>query len=127
MLPGKTSLRAAIKEHGGLVADIARHYRVTRQTVYNWLDHYNMRDELVKSRHSMRDIAKDIVYQRLFDDDKDIQWEASRFVLTRLQDDGELLALSPITLALLSKMGIPLPDVVAEFEAMIQAEALQNK
>lgn len=126
-LPGKTSLRAAIKEHGGLVADIARHYNVSRQTIYNWLDHYNMREELVKGRHMMRDVAKDIVYQRLFAEDDDKQWDAAQFVLTRLRDDGELLSLSPVTLALLKNMGIPLADFLAEFEAMIQAEALENK
>lgn len=121
--PGARNLRRAIYEHGGLIADIARHFDVTRQTIYNWLDHYQMRELIIQARQSMREVAKDVIYQRLMSEDENAAFEAARFVMLRLQSDGELLTLSPETLALLGRMGLDVMDVVTQFESMVREAA----
>lgn len=121
--PGKASLRKAIKETGGVISDLAAHYSCSRQTIYNWLEHYELRGEIEKSRHSLRAVATDVIYQRLLSNNEDKSWEAAKFVTLHLQDSGDLLALSPETMSALSRMGIRTSDVVAEFEAMVQQHA----
>ena len=121
-LPGRRNLRQAIREHGGLVADVARHFNTTRQTIYNWLDHYDMRDEISKSRTSMRQVAGDVIYQRLMSENMDYSYDAAKFVMLHLKDDGSLLSFSPEVLRYLAMQGMSVSDAVAEFEAMIREE-----
>lgn len=122
-LPGKVSLRKAIQEHGGLVSDVARHFDVTRQTVYNWLSHYELRNEVTAARQNMRAVAQDVIYARLMADEDAQAFEAAKFVMLHLRDDGELLALSPETLLLLRQMGMDTSAVVAAFEQMVRQAA----
>lgn len=121
-LPGKVSLKKAIEAHGGMIAEIARYYEVTRVTIYNWLDHYDLRAEVTRARHAMREVAQDITYQMLMSDELPVQWEAARFVLLHLKNDGSLM-LSPETLEIMRRMGWRPEEAVAEFEALIRAEA----
>jgi len=119
-LPGKANLRHAIQAHGGVVSEVAAHFNVSRQTVYNWLDHYKMRELVTAARQSMREVAKDVIYQRLMSEDEGAAFEAARFVMLHLQGDGELLTLSPETLMLLRRLGLDVSDVVAQFEGMVR-------
>lgn len=124
-LPGKRNLRIAIEKHGGIVAEIAAHFNKSRQTIYNWLDHYNMRPLLTEARQDMREVAQDVVYQRLMSDEGDKSWDAAKFVLMHLQGDGEPIAISPETRRLLADLGLSVAGFMADFEQLVieQAEA----
>jgi len=122
--PGKVSLRKTIEETGGVVSDIASHFNVTRQTIYNWLEHYELRDKVVEARQNMRAVAQDVIYARLVTGDDAQSFDAAKFVMLHLRDDGELLALSPETLLLLRQMGMDTSAVVASFEAMVRQAAV---
>lgn len=124
--PGSRSFRIAIKDCGGQISDVARHFSVSRRTIYNWLDHYEMRDEVTKARQSMRTVAQDVIYQRLMSEDDDQAYDAAKFVSLHLRNDGELLMLSPETMRALRQAGLTPGDVVAEFEALIRAQAAVN-
>lgn len=125
-LPGRANLRKAIREHGGAIADVARHFDVTRQTVYNWLDHYDLRAEVEAARTSMRMVAQDVIYQRLMNADEDKAFDAAKFVMLNMSDDGNLLPLSPRVVALLRRMGASVGTVIAEFEAIIEQMAMEQ-
>lgn len=125
-LPGKVNLRKKIAEHGGVVSDIADHFRVTRQTIYNWLDHYELRENLTAARQSMRAVAADVIYARLMAEDNGQSFEAAKFVMLHLKADGELLALSPEVLLMLRQMGMDTSAVVAAFEQMVRQAAAVN-
>jgi uncharacterized LabA/DUF88 family protein len=126
-LPGKRNLRKAINEHGGLIADVARHFEKSRQTIYNWIDHYNMWNEIDKSRQSMRTVARDVIYQRLMSKHDGDAFEAAKFVMLHLQDDGELIPISPETVRLLTRMGLSMSDVVREFNEVVRLKAMQEE
>lgn len=123
-LPGRRNLRQAIYALGGNISEIARHFAVERQTVYNWLDHYQIRAEVKASRQQMRAVAGDVVYARLMSGDEDKAYEAARFVLTHLRDDGELLVLSPEVIRILGEQGIPLERVTAVLEQLVLSGAM---
>lgn len=125
-LPGRANLRKAIKEHGGVLADVARHFDVTRSTIYNWLDHYDLRSEVDNARTSMRNVATDVIYQRLMNEDEDKSFEAAKFVMLNMADDGNLLPLSPRVVALLRRMGASVGTVISEFEAIIEQMAMEQ-
>lgn len=72
--PEIANIKHAIAETGGVITDLARHFRVTRRTIYNWLDHYSLRGEVEKARAKMRDVAEDVLYGVLIaDPEADIQ------------------------------------------------------
>lgn len=123
--PGKRNFRRAIEAHGGIVTEIAKHFDVTRATIYNWLTHYQMRDDLRKARQSMREIAQDIVYARLLSDNEDKSFEAARFTLLHLRNDGELLMLSPETIRILDQLGINMATVAQHVEVLAQQKLLE--
>lgn len=125
-LPGKRSLRKAIEEHGGVISEIAAHFNKSRQTIYRWLDHYSLRGEVQNQRESMRQVSRDVIYQRLMSNDDDKAYDAAKFVMLHLNDDGELLTISPEAMMLLRRMGLSTSEVVAEFEAIIAAMAKES-
>ena len=125
-LPGVRAVRDVIKAHGGNISEMARNMEwgdktgVTRQTIYNWIDHYALRGEVTAARTSMRMVSQDVVFARLMSEDEDKAFDAARFVLLHLKDDGELLGLSPETLRILAEMGISASDAFLQFEAMMK-------
>jgi len=118
-VPGKRELRLAIKEHGGVIADIAKHFTVSRQTVYRWLDDKNLRSEIPKARARLSDVSTDVIYQRLFNEDEDKAFEAAKFVKLHMNDDGHVLTLTPRLWALMLRMGISGDQLVAELEGLL--------
>lgn len=125
-LPGKRKMRELIEKSGGVVSDMARlasEEGVSRQTIYNWLDHYQMRDQVTAARQNMRAVAQDVIYGRLMSNEDAQAFEAAKFVMLHLRDDGELLTLSPETLLLLRQMGMDASAVVTAFEAMVRQAA----
>ncbi|MBK9751723.1 MAG: hypothetical protein IPO91_34480 [Chloroflexi bacterium] len=76
----KTELRKALEAHGGVIAKVADAYQVTRQTVYNWIDTYHLREMVEASRVLMFDMAADNVFVAVEKGD----FEASKFVLTHM-------------------------------------------
>lgn len=122
-IPSKTSLRLAIKETGGIVSDLAKHYNVSRPTIYRWLEQKNLRAELAGARINMHEIAKDVVYQRLMSDDNDKAFDAAKFALMHLNDDGGVLRLSDDILALIGELGLDIALLIPELELLIRAAA----
>ncbi|QPC81047.1 hypothetical protein G4Y79_15190 [Phototrophicus methaneseepsis] len=134
-VPGKAELRKAIQATGGVVSDLAKHYSASRQTIYNWLDAKDLRDELNAARQNLIDVAQDNIYGALMDGDLDI----SKFVLerkgrqfgwTRQIDVGQAVPLSNELKSLLDEMGITpeqigteLLPVLRELKALQEAEA----
>lgn len=132
-LPGKLAVRKLIKDTGGCISDMAREAKnglikkgVSRQTIYNWIDHYGLRAELEEARVTMRLVSRDVIYDRLMNEDSDKAFEAAKFVTLHLNDAGELLAASPEVMALLKQMGIPMSDVARAFEDMVRLKALED-
>lgn len=123
--PGRRNLRIAI-HHYGVISEVAKHFDVPRQTIYNWLDYYDMRGEVTAARHQMREVAADVVYARLMAEDAEKAWDAAQFVLRHLRNDGELLVLSPEVIAGLRRMGIPVSEAVRQFEELVLASSMED-
>lgn len=128
-LPGKRTLRKLIKDTGGVVAEMAKNADVSRQTIYNWLEHYEAWDELERGRTNIVMMAETTVYEAVVTGDLD----TSKWVLERrgrlrgwnkqVEISGVLsqLELSPEQLAVLEQSGLNVSDVVQQFIAMLQA------
>lgn len=122
----KGALRTAIKDTGGNVSEMADRFGVSRQTIYNRLDHYELRGELHEWRRLMFEMAEGNVFDAVAAGDTDL----SKFVLThfpggnrwssRHEVEVGAVKLSPQVLKLLDEMGIGADDVAVEFEALIQ-------
>ena len=127
-LPGRKFIKDLIKDHGGVISEMARNCKqgiigkkgVSRQTIYNWIEHYDLRDECEKARVSMRMVSRDVIYQRLLTGDDDAAFEAAKFVTLHLNDSGELLYVSPETLRMLRELGVPLSSIADEIERGVQ-------
>lgn len=128
----RKSVRAALKAHGGIVAQVADSFNVSRQTVYNWIKEYGLRDEMEFARDTMFDIAERNVYIAVQMGDLDM----SKFVLTHMPNasrwsnrqeltgaNGAPLGLSPEVIQLMQMLGMEPSDVVRQFEEMVRAEA----
>ncbi|MEQ9027553.1 MAG: hypothetical protein RLP44_02460 [Aggregatilineales bacterium] len=122
-LPGKVSLRKAMKETGGVISDLATHFSVTRQTVYRWMDHYEMRHELSAARTNMREVAKDVLYEKLIAGDVGV----AMFVTRHLTADGEMIVFSPEVLRAMEVLGIQPSEAVQQFETLVKAEAQKKE
>jgi transposase-like protein len=132
--PGKANLRKAIDDSGGVIGDIAKHFDVTRRTIYRWLDHYEMRGVLDAARADMRVVAKDVMYQTLVsepdpDDDKakDRQVKVAQFTLNYMGSDGEFITVSPDVMRLLPLIGMTVESASSLFEEMIREAARQKQ
>lgn len=128
----KTELRLALQHHGGVIAKVAEGYQVTRQTVYNWIDKYHLRELVESSRVMMFDLAADNVYQAVEKGD----FEASKFVLThmptpkRWSNRQELTGANGMPLGglpqdvmeYMQKMNVSPDAFMAQFVEMMRAE-----
>lgn len=115
-IPDKRELRKKIDQHGGSVTAIAREEKVSRQTVYNWLDAKDLREYQTRAKRKMRGIANDVIYDRLMSDDEDKAFEAAKHVSLHLKDDGELM-LSADVLEIMRRIGHTPSRAVEELEA----------
>lgn len=128
----RKSVREALKAHGGIVAQVAESFDVSRQTVYNWIKEYGLRDEMEFARDTMFDIAERNVYLAVQSGDLDM----SKFVLTHMPSNTRwsnrqeltgangmpLGGLPQDVLEYMGKAGIT-PDVfMAQFVEMMRAE-----
>ncbi len=132
--PGKANFRKAIKDCGGGIGDIAKHFRVDRRTVYRWLDHYALRDTLDDARSDMRVVAKDVMYQTLMsepdaDDHKSLDRRVgvAKFTLNYMGQDGEFIPISPDVMRLLPALGMTVESASSLFEDMIREAARQKQ
>lgn len=125
--PGRKSLRDTIDKAGGIIAAVARHYEVERQTVYRWLDYYGMHDAIRDARDDIIDIAEANLFRAVRSGDTDV----SKFVLTRLgrgRGWGNSVEVSgvmipPEIVRMVEELGGDATSIVREFEAMIRAQA----
>lgn len=128
---GKKRLRQAMQENGGIVARIAEQFGVTRQTIYNWIDEYDLRAELAEARDHIFEVAEGNIFGAVHAGDLDM----SKFLLTHMPHqrrwssrheltgrDGAAL-LSAETRKLLEELGIDMTDVAREFEELVRAAA----
>jgi hypothetical protein len=76
----RKSVREALAAHGGNITRVADAMNVSRKTVYNWIEQYDLRDDLQVSRDEMRDIAERNVFLAVQSGDLD----TSKFVLTHM-------------------------------------------
>lgn len=131
-LPGKRMVRELIKNHGGVISEMARNCEyggkksVSRQTIYNWIDHYQLRGHCEAVRVSMRMVSRDVIYQRLMGDDDDAAFDAAKFVTLHLDDVGELLYLDPEIMGMLKELDIPMSFVAQRFEQIIRATHMES-
>ena len=116
----KVSLKKAIDAHGGVIAEIAEYYDVSRQTIYNWLDKYKLRALVASARQDIKTIARDNLYGALLGGDVDV----SKWVLLNMGDDGEV-RFSADALRALAVLGLDVRDAVQQFETLIHAEAMK--
>jgi hypothetical protein len=130
------SVRKALQEHGGVVVRVAEAFRVSRQTVYSWVERYDLWWMLERARESMFDLAQDNIMQAVADGDID----CSKFVLTHMPTakrwssraeitgkDGSPLGLSADVIELMRRMGVEPSEVVKEFEEMVRVQAAEVK
>ena len=115
--PGKRSFRQAIEETGGVISDIAEHFGCTNRTIYNWLDHYEMRPELERARTKMRSVAHDIIYEDLIERQS---VSTAMWVLNRYNDQNEALQLDSDVLQMMEALGFQPSEAVLQFQAMIR-------
>lgn len=132
-LPGKASLRKLIKSTGGTISKMAEDRNVSRQTIYNWLDHYNMRDDLQQARSDIVMMAEGNVYESVADGDLD----TSKWVLERkgamrgwnkqVEISGVLgaLDLTAEEMLVLQRADLDMSVVVRQFLAMLQAAEVE--
>lgn len=129
------SIRIAFERYGGNVTAVAEHFGVARQTVYNWMDKYGLRELVLFERDKMFDLAERNVYIEL----QKGSFEASKFVLTHMPVEGRWSSRNELTgkdgkdlfddelRAAMQALGIDESAVVAEFRALMLAEAEQRK
>jgi transposase-like protein len=129
---GKTSVRQALETHGGVISKVAESFNVSRQTVYNWIERYELREVVERTRDMMFDLAQDNILKAVTDGDVDV----SKFVLTHMPTarrwssraeltgaNGTPLGLSPDVIELMRRMGVEPSEVVKEFEEMVRQQA----
>lgn len=127
-----TTIRRALIDLGGNVSAVAEHFLVTRQTVYNWIERYGLRDVVAFERSRMFELAERNIY---FEVERG-SFEASRFVLTHMPNAGERWSsrsevtgkdgeplFAPDVMAALAKMGYTEAEIKARFEASIRQMA----
>lgn len=127
------SVRVALEAHGGNISAVARSFNRSRQTVYNWIEEYDLWDDVKFDRDQMFEMAENNLFKAVQAGNIDV----SKFVLTHMPTpkrwsnrteitgaDGEaMFALSPDVMALLKAMGVEPSDAHREFEAIIREQA----
>lgn len=129
------SVRLALQEHGGNVSAVADAFGRSRQTVYNWIQRYALRDMVDLSRDTMFATAEANINLAV----QAGNLEASKFVLTHMPVEGRWSSRNELTgkdgkdlfddelRAAMQALGIDQRAVVAEFRALMLAEAEQRK
>lgn len=122
------SVRLALQAHGGNVSAVADAFDVGRQTVYNWIKRYALRDLVELSRDTMFATAEANINLAVQAGDID----ASKFVLTHMPTEGRWssktdvsvspLGIPPEIKKMLDDMGLAVDDVGTAFNEMICAE-----
>lgn len=131
----RKSVREALKAHGGIVAQVAESFDVSRQTVYNWIKEYGLRDEMEFARDTMFDIAERNVYLAVQAGDLDM----SKFVLTHMPSstrwsnrqeltgaNGSPLGLPADVIELMRKLNIQPEDLAVHLSELVRAEAAEK-
>jgi transposase len=130
----KSDLKRAIQLDGGIVSKMAARFGVTRQTIYNRLDHYGLRGEIEKARETIYDMAVDNVVAWLDAGDPVMtRWALERYPsgnankprwTAKTEVTVSSIPLSDETMRLMEALGIQAEDVAAEFEALVRMQAL---
>lgn len=132
-----SAVKRALMEAGGVVQTVAEAFGVTRQTVYNWINEWQLHDVLDRTREAMFTMAEDNIRAAVEAGNLDM----SKFVLTHMPvvssrrwsnrteltgADGAPLGLSEDVIKLLAERNLNPSDVVREFEQMIRETARQE-
>ncbi len=122
-------LRESLVAHGGNVVLVAAAYGVARQTIYNWVQEYGLRDEVDLARETMFMTAERNINLAVQAGNLD----ASKFVLTHMPVEGRWSSRSELTgkdggalfapdvMAILEGMGYTPDEIRARFEAQVRA------
>lgn len=130
----KGRLRQVLIECGGVVAEVADSFGVTRQTVYNWIQKFELGDILEDAREGVYAMAQDNIFKAVKGGDLDM----SKFVLTHMPTRSQKrwsskhdvsatnvsLPISEETKRRLDALGIGVDDILRELEQMIEDEAV---
>ena len=128
-LPGKRELRKLMKDSGGTVSTMADMAGVSRQTIYNWMDHYDAWGDLESARANIVLMAETTVYESVADGDLGTSmWVLERKGRLRgwnkqVEISGVLgqMNLSPEQMQVLERAGYSVNDVLQNFVGMLQA------
>lgn len=127
-LPGKRNLRNALVEYGGNVTETAKHFSVTRRTVYNWIERYEAWEYVKSSRTFVNKIAESNIINGIVEGDVDLSKWWLRHVDSNAfntQTDEQTLLFNTATLQALQALGVDASEALAQFEALVQAKAQQ--
>lgn len=86
--PEKKDIIDAIIKHYGIIAAVAAQFKVTRQTMYDYIeDHPDLNEILNKSRNSIHgvytELARNGAMKTLKGDNPRLVWEASKYFLEK--------------------------------------------
>jgi len=131
---GKREVRDAIAAENGVIAAIAARLAVTRQTVYSYLDKFDLWGEIEAGRDRIYKLAQRNVSNAVEEGDLD----TSKWVVSRLGKndgwaqrseltgaDGAALVLSPDTAAAMQRLNLTPEQLAGIVEEMVQAEAAE--
>ncbi len=126
----KSDLKRAIQQTGGNISRVAEAFQVTRQTIYNRIDHYELHDELNQWRRTIHDMAYGNVFDAVSEGDVDL----SRFVLTHYPGGPRWSSRSDVTvqgwgdehMALMQQLGIEPSQASDDFLEMLREAARQQ-
>jgi len=132
----KSRLREVLIEQGGVIAAVAAHFGVTRQTVYNWIAQYELDGIIDQARDAMFRVAEDNLLNAVLQGDID----TSKFVVLHMPSsrrrwsnrtdvvtaDVSALAISEDIKQLMQENGITMSDVVKEFETLLREQLVQQ-
>lgn len=133
----ETAVRRAINEAGSSVKAVADHLGVTPRTIRNYLNEFNLWQELLISQQLLKMIAAGNVIHAVENGDLD----TSKWVLERLgKDEGwakrteitgadgsRLLELPPDVLKMMAEEGLDPAKVFQTLRQMLEARAAQKQ
>lgn len=130
----KKRAQEVLTQYFGDISATARHFNVTRQTVYNWIARWELTAALDDARDHVFEMAEQNIYQLVINGD----YDASKFTVLNMppgkrrarwssKTDSNLnvqgVTISPDVLALIERLGLSSSDVVREFESLIREAA----
>jgi predicted transcriptional regulator len=129
----KRRVREVLAEKNGVITQVAEALAVTRQTVYNYLDKYQLWDDLERDRQRLLTLAVNNIAAAVEKGDVDTsKWVASRLGREqgwneKIDVEGTMLPLSPEALKNLERLGLDVSEVVRQFESMLAAQAMKAR